>query len=177
MDNFAKSAGLSAIFLRKNKEQPVSGAAPFAVTYSIILSSSPLSIVDGISRTIRSLGYPSRTLLKQWLVESHSEDFSDCVNRVSLINFTTEQKEQAALDLCTREGNAKSVADKYGVSQCSLYKWKHQFIPKGSIAKMPKIIKNNTKASMADMVKTQLYSFEKLPKAPSVRICRQSLWN
>ena len=49
VDNFAKTAGLSAIFLRKNKEQPVSGAAPFAVTYSIILSSSPLSIVDGIS--------------------------------------------------------------------------------------------------------------------------------
>lgn len=109
-----------------------------------------------ISRTIRSLGYPSRTLLKQWLVESHPEDFSDCVKRVSLINFTTEQKEQAALDLCTREGNAKSVADKYGVSQCSLYKWKHQFIPKGSIAKMPKIIKNNTKPDQIEKLNNEV---------------------
>ena len=28
VDNFAKTAGLSAIFLRKNKEQPDSWAAP-----------------------------------------------------------------------------------------------------------------------------------------------------
>lgn len=33
-----------------------------------------------------------------------------------MVNLTMEPKEQATLYLCTREGNAKSVADKYGVN-------------------------------------------------------------
>lgn len=31
-----------------------------------------------VSRTVRMLRYPSRTLLKQWLREEHPEDFSCC---------------------------------------------------------------------------------------------------
>lgn len=38
-----------------------------------------------VSRTVRMLGYPSRTLLKEWLVQAHPEDFPDCSPNASLI--------------------------------------------------------------------------------------------
>ena len=91
-----------------------------------------------VSRTVRLLGYPSRTLLKQWLLEEHPEDFPSCSKGSSLLYLSEEQKEQAVLDLCSREGSAKEVADKYGVSRYSLYAWKHKLLPEGSPTQMSK---------------------------------------
>ena len=97
-----------------------------------------------ISRTVRMLGYPSRTLLKEWLQEAHPEDFPHCSQSTAMVNLTEEQKEQAVLDLCSRTGSAKEVAEKYGVSRYSLYNWKHQLLPQGSPTHMPKTKKNET---------------------------------
>lgn len=96
-----------------------------------------------VSRTVRLLGYPSRTLLKQWLLEEHPEDFSGCSKSSSLVYLSDEQKEQAVLDLCSREGSAKEVADKYGVSRYSLYAWKRKLLPEGSPTQMPKANKQH----------------------------------
>ena len=90
------------------------------------------------------LGYPCRTLLKQWICEEYPNEFPPCSQGVSLIRLTEEQKEQAVMDLCTREGTAHAVADKYGVDRCSLYNWKNQLLPEGSPSKMPKRKKNIT---------------------------------
>ena len=55
-----------------------------------------------VSRTVRLLGYPCRTLLKQWICEEYPNEFPPCSQVVSLIRLTEEQKEQAVMDLCTR---------------------------------------------------------------------------
>lgn len=106
-----------------------------------------------ISRTVRLLGYPSRPLLKQWLREEHPEDFLCCFKSSPLVRLTEEQKEQAVLDLCSRDGSAQDVADKYHVSRYSLYNWKHQLLPEGSPTQMPKVNKHSAPKSQSDQIK------------------------
>ena len=90
-----------------------------------------------VLRTVRLLGYPSRPLLKKWLIEEHPEDFPCCAKNTPLVKLTEKQKECAVIDLCSRDGAAQEVADKYNVSRYSLYLWKHQLLPEGSTMLMP----------------------------------------
>ena len=91
-----------------------------------------------LARTVRKLGFPSRTVLGEWLREIHPEDFPHCTQSTSLVKLTKAQKEQAVLDLCSRTGSAKDVADQYGVSRISLYAWKHKIFPDWSPTQMMK---------------------------------------
>jgi len=105
-----------------------------------------------VSRTVRALGYPSRTLLKQWIREEHPEEFQGCRKSSPLVSLSEEQKEQAVLDLCCRDGSAQEVADRYGVSRYSLYSWKHRLLPEGSPTQMPKVKKSLSETSDAQTI-------------------------
>jgi len=98
------------------------------------------------------LGFSNRTLLKQWLREEHPEDFPCCSKSSPLVKLSEEQKEQAVLDLCSREGSAQDVADKYNVSRYSLYNWKHQLLPEGSPTQMPKVNKRTAPESQGNQI-------------------------
>lgn len=91
-----------------------------------------------LARTVRKLGFPSRTVLGEWLREIHPEDFPHCAQSTSLVKLTKAQKENAVLDLCSRTGSARDVADQYGVSRISLYAWKHKLFPDWSPTQMMK---------------------------------------
>ena len=91
-----------------------------------------------LARTVRKLGFPSRTVLGEWLREIHPEDFPYCTQSTSLVKLTKAQKEQAVLDLCSRTGSAKDVTDQYGVSRISLYAWKHKLFPDWGPTQMTK---------------------------------------
>jgi transposase-like protein len=45
-----------------------------------------------------------------------------------VVQFSQEQKKDAVIELCAREGSAAAVADKLGVSRISLYKWKKELL-------------------------------------------------
>lgn len=82
-----------------------------------------------VSRTCKKLGYPSRTTLVQWL----EEDVPDQIKHrrqigSSMVDLPQEIKEQAVIDLCSREGRAKEVAAKYDVTRESLYYWKRKLL-------------------------------------------------
>ena len=82
--------------------------------------------------TLRALSYPSRGTLRQWLDEA-IPDRRGLRGRGSLqpkVELTPEQKEEAVLDLCSRDGPAKEVAAKYGVTRAALYKWKNGLLGK-----------------------------------------------
>ena len=82
--------------------------------------------------TLRALGYPSRGTLRKWLNEA-IPDRQGLRGRGSLqprVELTPEQKKEAVLDLCSRDGSAKKVAAKYGVSRTALYKWKDGLLGK-----------------------------------------------
>ncbi len=68
-----------------------------------------------IARTARVLGYPSRSLLQNWVDVAFPVRKKHCVSSNSLIECSQEQKEQAVIDLCVRTGPAREVARKYGV--------------------------------------------------------------
>lgn len=91
-----------------------------------------------ISRTCRVLGYPSRPLLTQWIKEDVPAEIRPCNKGQSLVHLSKEQKEQVAIELCTRDGSAQEIADKYNVSRYSIYKWALDLFGKGNISPMPK---------------------------------------
>lgn len=77
-----------------------------------------------ISRTCRNIGYPCRTLLKEWIEEIAPGQRKYCKKPSTTVNLTSEEKKQAVIDLCSRTGSADDITKKYGVSRCSLYGWK-----------------------------------------------------
>ena len=76
--------------------------------------------------TIRSLGYPSRSLLSAWLQELHPQERSRVVGRSQ--ELTLEAKQSAVIALCMRPASAQAVAEDLGVSRGSLYQWKNQLL-------------------------------------------------
>ena len=85
-----------------------------------------------ISRTCRHLGYPSRTLLRQWLEEDAPEQIKSRNVSGSMIEYPQDIKNQAVIDLCSRTEPAREVARKYGVSRVTLYQWKNRLLPEES---------------------------------------------
>lgn len=79
-----------------------------------------------IVATIKSLGYPSRSLLSAWLQERQPRARARAVAHAR--ELAPEAKQAAVIALCTRPASAQAVADDVGVSRGSLYKWKNQLL-------------------------------------------------
>ena len=75
------------------------------------------------SRTCRKLGYPSRGLLTEWVMERAPQPRQLIKKGV---NLTQQEKEAAVLALVTRTTSAQSIADQLGVSRNSLYNYKER---------------------------------------------------
>ncbi len=72
-----------------------------------------------IAATIKSLGYPCRSLLSAWLQELRPRA-TRVVSRSQ--ELAPEAKRSAVIAFCTRPASAQAVADEVGVSRGSLYK-------------------------------------------------------
>jgi transposase-like protein len=86
-----------------------------------------------IAATIKSLGYPCRSLLSAWLQELHPRP-TRVVGRSQ--ELAPEAKHSAVIAFCTRPASAQAVADEVGVSRGSLYKWKNQLLGHDAPASM-----------------------------------------
>ena len=86
-----------------------------------------------IAETIKSLGYPCRSLLSAWLQELHPQG-TGVVGRSQ--ELAPEAKQSAVMALCTRPASAQAVAEEVGVSRGSLYKWKNQLLGHDAPASM-----------------------------------------
>ena len=75
------------------------------------------------SRTVKALGYPTRQQLMEWLKQDLPDEVHPCTKGQSLVHLSKEQKEQVTIELCTRDGSAQEIADKYNVSRYSVYNW------------------------------------------------------
>lgn len=89
-----------------------------------------------ISRTIHAIGYPHRDTLREWLYEITLKERYVCVKSHAMIKYTNDQKKEAVVELCTRESAAATVAENYGVSRGSLYKWKKDLLGEEGIRSM-----------------------------------------
>jgi putative transposase len=81
-----------------------------------------------VRRTVRKLGYPSRTTLTQWIDELAPGERKIRITQGSMVKFSQEQKKEAVISLCTNEASAASLAEKRGIRRETLYKWKKQLL-------------------------------------------------
>ncbi|MGK6311048.1 IS3 family transposase [Variovorax sp. DT-64] len=79
-----------------------------------------------VAATMKALGYPARGTLAAWIGELNPESRQRVVGRAGSVTRAPELKKAAVLELCTREGSARAVAQKIGVSRPTLYNWKNQ---------------------------------------------------
>jgi transposase-like protein len=89
-----------------------------------------------ISRTVRVLGYPTREALARWIDELAPGERKARIRRSAVVQFSQEQKKDAVIELCVREGSAAAVADRLGASRVSLYKWKKELLAEGDARTM-----------------------------------------
>ena len=89
--------------------------------------------------TIRALGYPSRTALRQWLDKAGvaGRKLHTGRSHSGKVEFSYGQKQAAVVDLCIREGTAQEVAQKHGVTREALYKWKNDLLGKEHLMSKP----------------------------------------
>lgn len=81
-----------------------------------------------ISRTVRAVGYPTRAVLVEWIDELAPGERKVRIRRSAVVQFSQEQKKNAVIELCAREGSAAAVADRIGASRITLYKWKKELL-------------------------------------------------
>lgn len=93
-----------------------------------------------ISHTTKALGFPGRTILREWLNEDIPEDkrHQRCKTNSYLIRCTLEQKEQAVIDFCAGNRSSTDIAKVYGVSPNTVYGWKKLLLGEGCRATIPK---------------------------------------
>ena len=98
------------------------------------------------SKTVKTLGYPSREILKKWCEESGIDVRK---RRTNGLQYSPEQKQKMVIDLCTRkQESAAKVATVNGVTRDDLYNWKKKLLGKGYASVMPK--KESKSTSKAD---------------------------
>ena len=86
-----------------------------------------------IARTIRAIGYPNRSTLQKWRDEMVPELRK---SREKNVQFSQEQKTDAVIALCSRQGSAQEIAEATGTNRVTLYKWKNELLGKEN--SMPK---------------------------------------
>ena len=87
-----------------------------------------------IAVTIKTLGYPSRSLLAGWIRDAHPE-LSPRVGQ-AYEALSSQAKQSAVMALCLRQGSAQAVAQDLGVSRPSLYNWRNQLLSNEALASM-----------------------------------------
>lgn len=88
-----------------------------------------------LARTMRAIGYPSQELLAPWIDEL--EPGRRC-RRAATAKIPDEIKERAVVDLVTRDGAAKGIADELGVERATLYNWKRRLLSEEVPRRLPK---------------------------------------
>jgi transposase InsO family protein/transposase-like protein len=89
-----------------------------------------------LAATVKALRYPVPWTLAGWLDELHPERKERLVGKATGVRHSHSAKQDAVIDLCTRQGSAQAVAQKIGVSRETLYKWQNQLLGPETIAAM-----------------------------------------
>jgi putative transposase len=116
-----------------------------------------------LSRTVKLLGYPSRDKLTEWIDELAPGERKARIKHRTMVQFSEEQKKEAVIELCTREGSAATVADRAGTCRGVLYKWKNEMLGKENMKTMKspgkQLLPNDKEALLAEveLLKKEIY--------------------
>ena len=104
-----------------------------------------------IATTLRALGYPGRKTLSAWLDELHPEVRKRLVGKARVDAHPQELKQAAVVALCMRQGSARVIAEKLGVTRPTLYNWKDQLLDRGVPASMKRHRDSSPAAAQAEL--------------------------
>ena len=95
-----------------------------------------------LTQTFRALGYPSRYVLRKWILEMAPtllvKKAKPCISEKTLVRYSQDQK-LAAVEAMLVEGIPEyKVAAQYDVCRATLYNWKRQLLGKDGISAMAK---------------------------------------
>ena len=105
--------------------------------------------------TLRALGYPCRDLLTNWIDELHPEVRRRMVGRSPNVQHSSEIKNAAVVDLCTRTTNALAIAQSVGVCRPTLYNWKNQLLGREASASMKRHKDSGSTPEQKDLTELQ----------------------
>lgn len=80
-----------------------------------------------IAYTVRKLGYPSRSILSNWICEDVKNHQSGILKGKNIVQYTLEEK-NAALETALRNESMNKISKKTKVSAASLYSRKKIYI-------------------------------------------------
>jgi transposase-like protein len=81
-----------------------------------------------LAHTKRSLGYPNLDLLRSWVDAAAGHKTGPKPTTGRAVPFSHTEKQQAVIQLGSRDGSAAAVAERIGVSRCTLYNWRDQLL-------------------------------------------------
>jgi putative transposase len=81
-----------------------------------------------ISTTIRALGYPGRACLHEWIDILRPGQRIRIVGQAHNVAHPEAFKNAAVVELCTRRGSARALAETLAVDRSTLYNWKNQLL-------------------------------------------------
>lgn len=94
-----------------------------------------------LTQTCRAMGYPTRYILRQWILEARPELLKkaekSCAIKKSLVKCSQEQKQTAVETMLIDGVPDYKVAAQYGVSKATVFNWKRQLLGKDGITSMP----------------------------------------
>lgn len=74
-----------------------------------------------ISFTVKSLGYPCRSVLSDWILEDVKNHKSSILKGENLVQYTEEEKKEAELDAAIRNESMTKISKKTKASTTILY--------------------------------------------------------
>ena len=81
-----------------------------------------------ISYIVRTLGYPCRFLLSDWICEDVKDHYPAILKGKNLVQYSQEEKQLAALEVAIRNDSVKKISKKTKASSTSLYKWNKKYV-------------------------------------------------
>jgi len=95
-----------------------------------------------LTQACRALGYPSRNVLRQWIMETKPELLKKypvpCEKKKSLVIYDQAQKQAVVEAVLIDKIPEYKVAAQYGVSRVTIYNWKRKLLGKDGLAAMAK---------------------------------------
>lgn len=88
-------------------------------------------------KTVKTLGYPSRPLLIEWVKELHPEEGERrCKAFKAPVRCSQEEKIQAVIESCKGNLSIMQIAQIYGVTPSAVSVWRKELLGEGRTLKM-----------------------------------------
>jgi len=113
-----------------------------------------------LAHTKRSLGYPNLDLLRSWIDAAAGHKTGPQPTTGRAVPFSDAGKQQAVIQLGSRDGSAAAVAERIGVSRCTLYNWRDQLLDKKAKPTLKKS-KDKPASGEADALRAEVKALEK----------------